>query len=118
MANLATPDLIEAWIGNFQGTREEAIEHLRKVTVIPGQLRHTAQVRAWLAEQERQGQIAKDTIEHDFMRRQTVAAEVSAEAAGRSARWAIYSAVIACVALLVSIWPYFRLVGALERFLK
>jgi hypothetical protein len=118
MANLATPQLIEDWIARFDGTREDAIEHLRKVTIVPGQLRHREQVRSWLAEQERLGKIARDTVEHDLMRRQTVAAEASATAATTAARWSIFSAVIAAAALLATAWPYMRLIDALERLTR
>jgi hypothetical protein len=118
MAKLATPEQIEVWISSFEGTRDEAIDRLRNITIVPGLLRDRPQVLLWLAEQERLGRIEKETAEHEFVRRQTVAAERSADAAATSARWAIYSAVIACVALLATIWPYFKLVDALEHVIK
>lgn len=52
------------------------------------------------------------------MRRQTIAAEQSAEAARDSALYAKLSALIALAALFATAWPYFKLIDALQRFLK
>jgi hypothetical protein len=122
MANLAGPKEIATWIdgkvANDGWTRDQAVEHLRSLVIVPGQLRHWRQVTAWLEAEERTGRIARDTAEHEFMRRQTVAAEQSAAAARESALWAKLSMVIALGALVATAWPYFKLIEALQRFLK
>ena len=56
--------------------------------------------------------------EHDFMRRQTLAAEESARSAGVSARWAVIGGVVAVAMLVATAWPYFKLLDLIVRLAK
>lgn len=65
-----------------------------------------------------QGKEQLEDEKYDLMRRQTVAAEASATAAQTSARLALISAIISVAMLLVTAWPYMRLVGLLSELTK
>jgi hypothetical protein len=99
---------------------EGGIEALRDLVASPTALhpKDRAYVANWLREQVEKGKIEREDEAHDFMRRQTIAAEESAAAAQTSAKWAMWGAVIAAAMLFATAWPYFKLVDALSRLAK
>lgn len=114
MANFRTLDDVAAWV------EEHDVEALRRLIASPTAT-HPANREMgfiWLREQERLGAIAKEDEVHDFMRRQTVAAEESAQAAKSAARWAGIGAVIALASLVATAWPYMKLLDVVERLAK
>ena len=98
----------------------DGIDGLRDLIASPTKLhpKDRAFVAAWLNSQVEKGRIDRESEAHDFMRRQTVAAEESASAAKTSARWAALSAVIAAAMLFASAWPYFKLLDLVARLSK
>jgi len=62
----------------------------------------------WVRTERAREQRAHETELRDLSRRATKAAEKSAVAAGRSAKWSMWSIVLAAAALIVSAWPHFK----------
>jgi hypothetical protein len=116
MPNLQSFKHIEDWL-KIEGN---TVDKLRNETMHSGRrkLADHDTVVAWLREQERLGVLAKESEEHEFMRRQTVAAEDAAKAAKLSARWAVLGGLIALAMLVATAWPYFKLMDALSRLAK
>lgn len=73
---------------------------------------------SWLRDQIARGKVEREDEAHDFMRRQTLAAEESARSAGVSARWAIIGGLIAVAMIVATAWPYFKLLDLLMRLAK
>jgi hypothetical protein len=105
---------VDTWV------KAHSVEELRNALASPSRLHPLNRDWAtrWLQHQVQQGTIAREDEQHDFLRRQTVAAEEAAAAARRSARWAVLGGLISLAMLIATAWPYFKLLALVERLAK
>lgn len=105
---------VDEWV------KAHSVDELRDAVASSSRLhpRNREWARRWLEREIAKGALAREDEQHDFMRRQTVAAEESATAAKVSARWAVLGGVIAAAMLVATAWPYFKLVDLLVRLGK
>lgn len=106
-----TFDDVSEWVNRH------SVEELRDAVASPITLhpRNRSVAAAWLLAQEQEGVIEREDEQHEFMRRQTVAAESSARSARTSARWAVIGGVVAAAMLIATAWPYFKLLEVVDR---
>ena len=91
---------VDAWVAVKAPNGAEKLRGRLESGQMSGQRATWAQ--AWLARHDRHKAGEVQTREQELTERATIAAEISAEAAKRSAVWAKYSGAIALAALVIS----------------
>lgn len=114
VANFQSFDDVAKWVS------EHNLEDLRDLIASPAKThpKNREVAAAWLRDQIAKGKVEREDEAHDFMRRQTLAAEESARSAGVSARWAVIGGVVAVAMLVATAWPYFKLLDLIVRLAK
>ncbi|NKI96639.1 hypothetical protein [Rhizobacter sp. SG703] len=114
MANFQTFADVDKWVA------EHSVDELRDLIASPMRT-HPENRRIgheWLQGQQEAGNLAREDESHEFMRRQTIAAEISARAAEVSARWAMLGGFTAVAALVATAWPYMKLLETIDRLAR
>jgi len=104
MANFHSYEDVQRWVD------KHGLEALRDA--VQSSIRFHPDNRAmaidWLRDAERLQRIAKEDEQHEFARRQTVAAEDQASTARQALCTSRVALVAAVAALLVSAWPFIK----------